>query len=336
MARRAIFALTFIWILQCAAGCQEEVPCELNVELIKQAANKPANVLAFFQVTSCDGFGVPGLVEENFVLREDGLAFSGFESRHVLLPEQRPFRTNVVLALDVSGSIVDSGNLPDLVNAAKAYLGDADSTRFTGILTFDGRKDVKLLTDFTNDTAILGATLDGIPEFIELDKVAGTYDTSTNLFGAVVDSVQRANGKQNQQPDGQIWRSAVVIFTDGTDRAGYVSLETAEAEVRASEANVHMISLGGELTSGVLKRLGKDSAIQATDITLLENAFAKVSDALAREAGKFYTLSYCSPARSGTHTVEITVTVQGFTGDVDFTFNADDFGANCVPENASF
>ena len=54
--------------------------------------------------------------------------------------------------------------------------------------------------------------------------------------------------------------------------------------------------------------------------------------ALASSSGNHYVLSYCTPARAGAHDVRIFAHAKDRTmGELTYQFNADGFGAGCVP-----
>ena len=63
----------------------------------------------------------------------------------------------------------------------------------------------------------------------------------------------------------------------------------------------------------------------------IEAAFDDVAALIEAAGKKFYLLSYCSPARAGTHTLTVEVETAGRTGSLETPFNADGFGPKCNP-----
>ena len=69
----------------------------------------------------CNGLGVTGKTEEDFVVSEDGMRSPSLTSRQ-LIPSSLGYDIIILLLLDMSGSIVQSGNLP-LGAAARQFVG---------------------------------------------------------------------------------------------------------------------------------------------------------------------------------------------------------------------
>src|SRR5687767_16364 len=89
----------------------------------------PARVSLFFTLDTCGGEPVAGLPAEQFVIKEDGRGVSTFESQLRISPRGERFRMYSMLLLDLSGSILRSGQFPALVEAANHYVDTVLATR---------------------------------------------------------------------------------------------------------------------------------------------------------------------------------------------------------------
>jgi hypothetical protein len=157
-----------------------------------------------------------------------------------------------------------------------------------------------------------------------------TRDPSTNLHGAVV----QALGELDQALD----RSTVplrfgtlVVFTDGTDRAGRVSFQEMADAVDGTAHSVYAIGVGREIDDSTLSRIGKGGYIRVEQSNAVGKAFSEIGDRIVRMTRRYYLLSYCSPARAGKHTVVVEATTKKGRGRLDYTFDARGFGPDCDP-----
>jgi len=91
-----------------------------------------------------------------------------------------------------------------------------------------------------------------------------------------------------------------------------------------------------EIKKAGLGDIGRDGTELATEQAQVKSAFEKVADRIERHTKRFYLLSYCTPARKGTHTVRIVANSKDpkGSGDLEWDFNADGFGPppECDPK----
>ncbi len=306
-----------------AAQCKGKSKADdcLTFELMEGRANVPSNVMLFFGVKTCGGDPLPGLLADEFVIEEDGSPISIYESRQTILPTSLGFDLVSVLLLDMSGSIIDSGNLPALQGAANAFVDRLAGAQRVAIFTFDGRADLQPLVDFTTDDAALHAGIDSLSGYTPVDP-------STNLNGAVVEGIGILDA-QVAASTAAIVAGSLVVFTDGSDQAGRVPAGTAIAAAGSTQHSVFAIGLGGEVDRDYLEDIGHDGAEFASDAAGVAEAFESIADRIDRESRKFYILAYCSPKRSGTH--QLTLSVEGRSGSLAFSFDATGFGPGCDP-----
>ncbi|MBX5481726.1 MAG: hypothetical protein IRZ16_07780 [Myxococcaceae bacterium] len=276
----------------------------------------------FFSVDTCSGDPVPGLTADRFKVYEDDVAVSAFESQQRIVPRGRNMRLYSLLLLDLSGSVLRSGDYPKLRKAADVFLDrvfaeDPEMQR-VAIFAFDGQKQLTPVVGFTGDRAALTAGLDSLEVhecdtnaqcvgFADRRTCAGwrCVDDSTNLYGAVTEGVATLDAALQAEPDIALKQGALVLFTDGTDQAARVSREDAEAAVAHTASSVFSVGLGGEIDRTVLSVLGRDGFFSATSADGLSEAFSQVAARLTAQARRYYVLEYCSPRRGGHHTLRV-------------------------------
>lgn len=307
----------------CGSAC---VGDGLRVELLDDEAAAPALVNLFFSVGTCDGGPAANLRSGDFELFEDDEPLSTFESQLVVGPAAQDLQLETLLLLDMSGSITDSGALPDLIDAARDYVDAAAQVGKVAVYTFDGRATIQRLSAFTTDVGELHDALD-------LLTAQEAVDASTNLYGAVVEGLDVLDGRAETGADADIYSGILTLFTDGTHRAGsggdYPTLGEAKRAVDKSAANVITIGLGSEIDEEVLTDVGKNGYVHAGDPGDLDRTFEKAADQLQDLADSYYSLSYCSPARAGRHALRVEVTDGDLEGHLTYHFNANDFGGGC-------
>ena len=310
----------------------------------------PSRVGWLFKVDTCSGEPVAGLSGAQFEIFEDGKKVSAFESQQRVAPKGERFRLYSVVLLDLSGSMLRSGDFPKLQVAASRYLDEAlaaggDGHRVT-LMTFDGRAQPQTVVPFTSNRAALRAGLDSLSTtecrassdcagFSDRRTCAGwrCVDDSTNLNGALVSTLDLL-GQELTHSD-VTWRDgAVVLFTDGTDQAARVSSATAQQAASTSTQHIFTIGLGGEVDETVLKALGKDGYLPVAKADQLDAAFVEIAGRVAGLANRFYVLEYCSPKRSGTHTLKVVANIDTardgtLVGSLSGQFDATGFSSGC-------
>lgn len=334
-----------------AAAPQAEPCLNLGVPVGSEGlvTGLPARVSIFFSVDTCQGQPISGLDATHFEISEDGQAISPYESERRIQAKGQKYRMNSVVLLDVSGSILSTGQFPLLKEAAAAYvkrvLGNKEDGQRVSLMTFDGRESVQVLTDFSGSQSEVLAALDTL-DVVECNvnndcrglsdrkSCAGwrCVDNSTNLNGAVIQALDALDARNALEKTIQWKDSALVLFTDGTDQAGRVQQLTAFQRARSSSAHIFSIGLGGEVDGTTLKAFGKDGFFPAAAAAQLVKAFDDIANRVTGLANRFYLLEYCSPKRSGTHTLKIVATSGSLIGGMSRQFDATGFTSGCALE----
>lgn len=303
----------------------------------------------FFTMDDCWGRPITDLTNDELVVFEDGVALSSEASAQ--LYEQRGLHVFVTLAIDVSSSTQPI--LPEVISAARRFVetlndparGLRDRVQVS-ILAFAGDdvgpndpndweapQKTDLWQRHTLDLDLVLTRLDDLAAHTPSDP------SSTNLHGALVYSLERNTAAQEafreRNRGGAFSAGYVVLFTDGADTAGRVDFQTARAELEGSSDDVVAVGLHGDDYDPTALRalVGEAQVIDSEDEVVLDRDFGYLAARIAGQVRRSYLLGYCSPKRSGNHTVHIGVEgaetrVSGVVPD----FFAGNFSGGCAVE----
>ena len=287
---------------------------------------------------------VTRLKARNFFISEDDDTSSSYEASANLTVTPARIKNYTLLLLDLSKSVWvkrDSWQQRRLRRAAKFFAKrvlNMDSARTSlAIYAFDGRANISPVIEYTDDLASIERAID------EKIQCPGELcqDDSTNLNGAIVQGVQSLNEilasspvEPNEDPI-----LSLVVFTDGTDRAGRVS-DTERQNVlgqftQSGNRRVYAIGVGKEVDRSTLEQIGSTEWVMSTWAFGAVNAFSKITRAVEKDANSTYKISYCSPARSGDHSLNLKISrhpLWNQWGAVSLGgFSAEGFEGGCTP-----
>jgi len=339
MKLRSVSLVTIIFAVMITAftGCDQNDNAgqEIDVNLIEANTEVPSKIRLFFKIDLGEDLKLTTLEPSNFEIYEDGSKISTLESQAQIQREPGNFLYSSVLMLDLSGSILNSGDLPKLKEAASSFINktmpaEGESlygTREMSVFWFDGEQNVHPLVSFTSDRDSLVSGIQSIDEEM-------SNDVSTNLNGAVIQGLSIIQNRlQENRDDSDIATAgSMVVFTDGTDQAGWVDTSVALDSVNTTgnDRSVFTIGLGGEIDQEVLSSIGKDGFELAQDSLDLNESFLAVAERLEAESNSYYVLEYCSPKRSGQHTLELRAVYEDKFGSFKTEFSADGFSGGCT------
>lgn len=307
---------------------------QIDIQLIEASTVPPSKIRLFFRVDLGEEHQFTTLDPSHFEIFENGSQISRLESQADIQRESGDYLYSSILLLDLSGSILNNADLPRLKEAATTFIDrtmpqESDSeygTREMAVYWFDGQQNIHQLVSFTPDGDSLISGIKTINEDI-------SDDVSTNLNGAVIQglSVMDARLQEIRQDSDIATAGSMVLFTDGTDQAGWVSTEAALDSVRNAntETSVFSIGLGGEIDQGVLQSFGKSGFELAEDSLELNSSFLAVAERLEAESNSYYLLEYCSPKRTGQHSLELRAVYEDMFGSFTTGFSADGFTGGC-------
>jgi len=293
----------------------------LRPTLIEAAHGKPSNVAMFFAVDDADGEPVANLLSSDFNVYEDGRIVSRDESRQTIVNPEIAAVHYTVLLVDMSASVTESDQVGRIVAASTEFVSAVESEQKVAVYAFDGSAQIHEIVPFTESETRASEGIGKLSTFV-------TKDPSTNLNGAIVQALDKLKlGLHSAKVPLRF--GTLVVFTDGTDRAGRVPLQETLDAIEASQFSVFAIGVGNEIDDSTLARLGKHGYIRVEDSNALSGAFKQLGDRIVRFTRRYYLLSYCSPARAGKHTVTIEAVTKKAKGELTYEFDASGFGPNC-------
>jgi hypothetical protein len=292
----------------------------------------PAKVSALFKVRDANDMPDTTLDCGHFTLFEDNDSTSLYESAHRVKKRPEILKMRVLLLLDLSGSIIKHDrSLKKLIGASRSFvrklLPEYAANVEIGVFWFDGGAQINQLAAFTTDTVTLQYKIASLDTTLKVDL-------STNLNGAIVEGVKTAKSKTGKSGE-TVSYGALVLFTDGSDRAARVPEPEAVKAVdgAGSLVLVSTIGVGGEINVLKLNRFGRDGFFYAKDIDSLGVKFESAAQKIEEELASRYLVEYCSPRRKGKHELKITAfTIRNqkkLYGSLTLAYNADKFGGGC-------
>lgn len=304
----------------------------LKLTSIRNAHTRPSNVAAYFKVQTGGGDPVGGLSAEQFKIYEDGQLVSQYESKQVILNPEVAASHYTMLLVDMSGSVAaDSAAVDSVVEAAAAFSERVEKTQRVGVYAFDGCGKLHPIAGFTNPGGAAGA--------VKSLKGYKPDDPSTDLHGAMTKGIVELDGAL-AHAEHPMHFGTIVVFTDGTDRAGRTSRADMSKAIDDTKYEVFAIGLGTEMKESELKRIGKTGTAQADNKAAVLKAFDDIAQRIEASSKSYYLLSYCSPSRAGKHKLRVEAEWKGEegkatrSGSFESDFDATGFGPGCDPKQA--
>ena len=271
----------------------------------------PNYVNVMFHVTDLYGNGITYLTADSFEVSEDFEPLSLSESRlQIKRYDTVPYTIKTVLMLDNSTSL--QNDIDRIRDAATLFINNLIPNQEIAVYQFS--ENIEMLTDFTSDKNILYDALQ--------DYFVG--NASTNLYGAVKKGTSLWGDTLSID---EIVSGTMIIFTDGHDTQGSVTLAEAINAVR--NKSVFAIGLGNEIRPEILTKIATAGYYSISDTNQLLEKFNNIQRSIVAGAGSFYLLSYKSPRRGNiNHTITIRIKNNSHTGESSFItgiFNSGDF-----------
>jgi hypothetical protein len=294
----------------------------------------PGGLAVFFTMDDCLGRPITDVVSSELEVRENDVRVPS--EAGVGLFELRALRVFITLAVDVSAStqpIID-----EVIDAAVQFVDTlADPSRglegrvSVALRAFGGEADAGFTTTHSPNLARVRERLEELRTYSPPDA------SSTNLHGALVASLEESDRAQavfqRRNRGGAFTAGYVVAFTDGLDTAGRVTLTTARTAIEESTDDTIAVGLDGADYDpvGLRSLVGNRQVVDAAAPGVLLREFAAIAARVSGQIRRTYLLGYCSPKRSGMHSV--TVGLAGATNQVigdTPSFSADGFDGTCM------
>ena len=197
-----------------------------------EAANPVAPVkTASVRVTDLQNRSLGGLSAKDFEVTEGGV------QREIVSVEQSSAPFNLVLLLDVSGSVENYVNF--IRKAARNFVETVGKDDRVSIIIFN--EDVKVLSKFTTDKGKLSQSLD------TFDAGGGTayYDA---LAYTIADTLRPLKGD----------RTAIVILTDGDDNRSFLAFDSLMGSIQESGALIYPLYVPSGLIALAAQNMNAD------------------------------------------------------------------------------
>lgn len=295
----------------------------MRVNLVDSAYRRPSNVAVYFTVDGPNGEPIPGLQADDFRIYEDGRIVSEAESRQTIVNPEVAAEHYTLVLVDMSGSVSESEQVPLIEAATQELTSQLGTHQRVAIYAFDGSEQIYRITPFTQSQGAANAGAGRLSSF-------RPRDPSTNLHGAVVAALQELD-RELERGTAPLRFGTVVVFTDGSDRAARVTMEEMGRAIDQSPYDIFAIGVGDEIDENVLGYIGREGYVKVEDRAAISAAFQRIGDRILAMTQRYYLLSYCSPARAGTHRVTVEAVTDRGVGSVTYEFDATGFGPNCDP-----
>jgi hypothetical protein len=304
-----------------AAGCAGGGT--LKVTRVGAAVDVPANVVMYVDVKDQLDRPIPGLTDKNFRVYEDGKLVTTNKGKRALLDTKLFDMRYALLLVDLSGPVVDSEDLPELLNSVGQFVDHVGATHEIAVGAFDGADAVAPFMGF-GSTVDTKKVLDGMRKFRPRSRNA-------NLNGAVYQGLHSLRDRLKEAPAPK--KTAVlVIFTDRGELANSVSPETLKQGLKETPAEIYVIAAGEKIHRQDLTALGRAGVFLSNDPKAFKTGFKEIAQKLTATTDGRYVFSYCSPKRRGTHKAEIEVVTSKARGRAPLKFNAEGFTSGCSPK----
>ena len=248
------------------------------------------------------------------------------ESKQTILQEEVAAIHYTLLLVDMSGSVVDSGDMPTLMQAASSFADRVGPYQKVAVYTFDGSPHLTPLVGFGGNARV------GVINALATRR---PRDPSTNLNGGVIEGV-RALSQQMEHAPVPLRFGTLVVFTDGTDRAHRASPEDVARALDGAGFETYVIGVGQEVDRGQLSKIGRSGTFASQNRADVQKGFDEIAARIEASSRRYYLLSYCSPSRAGEHDVEVEAVAHGASlGRLRYRFDANGFGPTCDPNQAA-
>jgi von Willebrand factor type A domain len=312
---RTVGLLVMMAATAAAVGCAGTTA--LEVKKVRAVIEPPANVALHLKIKRPDGKAVT-LLATDFKVYEDGKQIPSKKLKRALLPASVVVDRYVMVAVDLSGPLVDSEYLSTLQDVVASFSERAGKDTHFALSVFDG-DGLKPFVRF-EDTEIKPG-LAGMRRFRPHNRTVDVWGAFMAALDALDEAAKGSTALEHT--------SALVFMTDRRDKAGKHTLDEANTRLQASKADVFVIGIGDAIDREELQRLGRPDAFFAEKFRDLGKPFDQAAEELEAERGQDYVFSYCSVARPGKkptrHKLELQIETKKWSGEVEHEFSSRTF-----------
>jgi len=247
---------------------------------------------------------INGISQSDFQVYEDGVAQRVFS----FTEEQVPVIYG--LAVDTSGSLRSQIN--EVIDAAKTIINSNKPGDETFLERFIDRDKIENLQDFTPNKDLLLDAVDNL--YVEGGQTAV-------VDGVYLGAEHVAEYKKGRDDDRR--RRALIVVTDGEDRASFYSQEQLFRQLREQDVQIYVIGFVNELDAdrGLIRKSSKSKAVDLINRIASETGgraffpqsvaeLPNVANEIVRDLRTQYVISYdpTNKAHDGTYrTIKVVV-----------------------------
>src|SRR5215831_20044827 len=122
--------------------------CGLKLQMVDASVRKPSNVAVYFTVDTHNNQPVANLTPQDFRIYEDKQPVSILESKQTILQPEVAAIHYTLLIVDMSGSVVDSGDMGTLIEAASTFGERVGPYQKVAVYSFDGSPHLTQVVPF--------------------------------------------------------------------------------------------------------------------------------------------------------------------------------------------
>lgn len=250
----------------------------------------PSYVNVMFQVTDMGNSGIADLQTGDFMVYEDGVAYSPTESFPIIRKRENiPYTLKTVLLLDNSASV--GANIDEIKSAAVTLVDNITRKQEFAIYKFS--ETPELIADFTSDVSALTEAINSI----ELGFA------TTDLYGAIIAGITRWTDYYTLD---SIQQGFMIALTDGSDTQHSHTLQ--EALDARENRRIYTVGLGAEIDPSVLNQLGNVGNFLIDNVSDVVEKFTEIQQKIISWANSYYWLNYMSPTRGDyEHTFKLAI-----------------------------
>ncbi len=297
----------------------------LDVKSVATSVQKPSNVALYLSVSD-HGSPVTDLTEQNFQILENGTPVDPDQSGLTLLDRNLVAIHRTLLLVDMSGKADDKKAHESIARAAATFVADVRTTEDVTVYAFDGSARIRLIGEYPKGAEATPDKLQALADFVPRDP-------SRDLDGAVIQALQQLDARLMivKKP---VRVGTLVVFTRGPDLAGRTPKDKLEQALDKTDHEVFAIGIGKDKGDFDLEGLGRAGVVKAPSMGALGVAFENAASKIGQDYGKYYLISYCSPARAGERALRVKVTMTDKQGDehagsYSTEFDSKGFGPGC-------
>jgi hypothetical protein len=299
-----------------------------NVDAVATSVQRPANVAAYLEITDNDD-PVVDLEPKSFKIYEDDKLLSAEDVSQRLLPRDLVTNERVVILLDLGGkptpSVIDG-----FVKGVENFVERVQGTLPVTVLAYDGGQGLRLVADYPK--------VAGNPSTVSASALRSLSprDASRDLNGAILKGIKELDGRLMQQKK-PVRVGTLLVVARGPDLAGRATELQIQDALEFKRYNVVGIGAGEE--TPYLDTIARGGVVHAQSEATFPIAFEEAASRVLKTHGKYYLVSYCSPARAGTRSLRIEVNYTNASGSERsgsyyYDFDAQGFGPGCKSDTA--